>query len=110
MSIEPIRAVHRASELFLQRGNEIKERTGATWKQQARAMRSDLIARYGHGDEPTYRLRVYDKVAECVEKYGECAVKLVSDLIRASSGKKMPDRYFVTSFLREADKRGWMNP
>jgi len=97
-----------AAEILLERSNESREERTATIGYEARALRSELIARYGHGDEPTYRLRCYDKICDMYVKFGDCVKKLVRDLEYASSGKKHPDRYFIHAMMKESEKRGWL--
>ena len=74
---------------------------------KANNVRADLIRLYGYGDEPIWRLRFYDKVAEMVAKYGDEAAQLIDALCAASVKGRDPAKFFARAASNEFDRRGW---
>jgi len=80
----------------------------AKWKTRAEQLRGELVERYGYGDNAVYRLRAYDKVCMCVECFGKQADDLVRGLMQSSIEASFPDRFFLSCFLKEAERRRWL--
>lgn len=68
-----------------------------------------LIAKYGKGENPAVRIKVYERIERAVDEFGAAAYRVVSGAVKSAATATYPDRYFVTCCLRRLRDAGFLS-
>jgi len=78
--------------------------------QIAHDLRERIENKYGYGDNPTWRIKFYDRFQAALVRQPKKLIPLVGALMGQAARCDHPDRFFCKSFMREAEKLGaWSN-
>jgi len=65
-----------------------------------------LERKFGLGDQPGTRRRLYQRLQTIVEQHGEMALKVISETVAESGHARKPDRWFVRSVKLRLQEAG----
>jgi hypothetical protein len=69
-----------------------------------------LLAKFGAGDDPDARDRLYSRLEDEVRKHGKPVYDIISSCARAATGAVYPDRYFAAAVSRRLREQGYLQP
>lgn len=73
-------------------------------------VKSRLLTKFGPGDDPDARDRLYTRLEDEVQKHGKPVYDIISACARAASGAVYPDRYFAAAVSRRLREQGYLQP